>query len=268
MSLVSLLDVAPASQQPAILSPAQGGFSSLLGGGGSVGGVMPSTPAGAVADLIRRDPEFMGRIRADLLSGVKLDMGAIASHLRAGGIFSAMQDGEITELERRLARIRRGSDPAGAALAADYIGKGGLVDVALGKGVISGAGGKVTWTLSSLGGASELYDCRFYIQDEKEVVAYIETIKVGTKDHWSIAAATGASTSQSPFVTSVGRWRNTHPDFRPGDGFRLGKLNVSNNNALVIVAPGYGAIATTDEVYGWISCRPKGGDIGETGCAI
>jgi hypothetical protein len=56
--------------------------------------------------------------------------------------------------------------------------------------------------------------------------------------------------------------RNTHPDYKFGDGFRLGRLNVSNSNQLKIVAQGASTLAAADEVWGWIAARPAGGDIG------
>ena len=258
----------------------------LVGGGGSSGGgIMPPaqqttilSPAqrGRDTSLVRQlaqqfgaDPEALGALRAGIMAGVKIDPGALVQRLKDHGLISQLHDSEVQELEKRLVKWRAGGDLMGAALSPLYLGKGGLIDVPLGKGVVSGVGGTVTWTLASLGGGGELFDCRLYLQDEKEVAAYIATVTLGSKDLWSVSAQVGAATSQSPFVCSTGRIRNTHPDFRPGDGFRLGRLNVSNNNQLKIVAQGASTLAAADEVWGWIAARPVGGDIGAgTACLL
>ncbi|TAK97851.1 MAG: hypothetical protein EPO08_20640 [Rhodospirillaceae bacterium] len=124
---------------------------------------------------------------------------------------------------------RKGLDvPAPRVSIEERVGAQGLIPIGLGLGVITGVA--IVFTANGFQGVSEFKRCRISFNDPAGAMLYITKFSIGTNNRFALAN----STFPLGFVSSVGRFREQHPAFQPGDGFFCGNLKLDNSTSLTV----------------------------------
>ena len=131
------------------------------------------------------------------------------------------------------------------------VGAKGLVPVVLGAGTVAGTA--VTWTVNNFQGLSVFRDCIIFFSDPTGAAINMTSFAIGTNNRFQIAN----SAYSTGVVTPIWRYREQHPAFQMGDGFRIGDLQLDNSTSIKLTVEVLTGTAAGTQIFATILGRPS-----------
>lgn len=235
------------------------------GNGGSMVRAILTPDAQTLVDTVEPNLPSVGGFRGQILNDRGLMTGFLASvakHLPAM-IHFPDYGRDIKQLHALCAElVRRYQQQGGGGLAtmgggivdvnqSRRVGARGLVPIVLGAGTLAGTA--VTWTVNNFQGLSAFKDCLIFFSDPAGAAVNMTSFAIGTNNRFQIAN----SAYSNGAVTPIWRYREQHPAFEMGDGFRVGDLTLDNSTSIKITVEVLTGTAAGTQIFATIIGKPS-----------